>query len=55
MTAADTDESAGAYGREVIRIELDAVAALTERIDAAFEEACRLILDCRRHRLLKSS
>ncbi len=46
MTAADTADTAEAYGREVIRIELEAINALGNRIDAAFEEACRLILDC---------
>ncbi len=33
--------------RDVLRIEADAVAALADRIDARFVEACRLILSCR--------
>lgn len=33
--------------RGVLRIEADAVAALAERIDGRFAEACRLILACR--------
>ena len=33
--------------REVLRIEADAVAALADRIDARFADACRLILACR--------
>lgn len=36
-----------ARAREVLRIEADAVAALAERIDERFAEACRLILACR--------
>jgi arabinose-5-phosphate isomerase len=36
-----------AQGREVLRIEADAVAALAARIGDAFVAACRLILECR--------
>jgi arabinose-5-phosphate isomerase len=36
-----------AQGREVLRIEADAVGALVERIGDAFVAACRLILACR--------
>ncbi len=46
MTAAETHETAEAFGREVIRIELEAVSALSSRVDAAFAKACDLILDC---------
>lgn len=35
-----------ALARRVIRIEAEAVAGLAARIDAAFERACTLILDC---------
>jgi arabinose-5-phosphate isomerase len=34
-------------GREVLRIEADAVQALAGRIGASFVEACRVILECR--------
>ncbi len=33
--------------REVLRTEADAVAALAERVDERFAEACRVILSCR--------
>ncbi len=36
----------GAIARRVIGIEAGAVAALAARIDAAFEHACALLLDC---------
>jgi arabinose-5-phosphate isomerase len=36
-----------AQGREVLRIEADAVGALVERIGDSFVAACRLILACR--------
>jgi arabinose-5-phosphate isomerase len=35
-----------AQGREVLRIEAEALLALVERLDASFEAACRLILAC---------
>ncbi len=35
------------YGREVIRHEANAVAALEERIDASFATAVQMVLDCR--------
>jgi len=41
------DERLIARAREVLQIEADAVAALADRIDGAFVEACRLILACR--------
>jgi arabinose-5-phosphate isomerase len=41
------DESLIELGREVIRIETDAVSALRDRIDGGFVAACRLILNCR--------
>lgn len=47
MIAADTDDSAMAYGREVIRIELEAITALDGRIGEEFAEACELVLNCR--------
>lgn len=47
MIAADTDDSAMAYGREVIRIELEAITALDSRIGEEFAEACELVLNCR--------
>ena len=34
-------------GRKVVQIEASAIAALEERIDAAFTQACRLLLACR--------
>lgn len=34
-------------GREVLRIEVQALQALEARIDTAFAEACRVLLDCR--------
>lgn len=36
-----------ASARRVIEIEVQAAQALLQRIDIAFEKACRLILDCR--------
>jgi arabinose-5-phosphate isomerase len=36
-----------AQGREVLRIEADAVAALVDRVDGSFVTACRIILACR--------
>jgi arabinose-5-phosphate isomerase len=33
-------------GREVLRMEADAVAALADRVDDSFPHACRLILEC---------
>lgn len=35
-----------AQGREVLRIEAEALLALVDRLDASFEAACRLILAC---------
>ncbi len=34
-------------GREVLRLEAEAVSRLIERVDERFSEACRLILSCR--------
>lgn len=34
-------------GREVLRVEADAVRSLVDRLDTSFVEALRLILDCR--------
>jgi arabinose-5-phosphate isomerase len=33
-------------GRNVLRIEAEALLALVDRLDSSFEAACRLILDC---------
>ncbi len=46
MTASARPESAVDYGREVIRIELDAIEAVGSRIGRKFSEACEMILDC---------
>jgi arabinose-5-phosphate isomerase len=45
-TSTDADRLI-AQGREVLRIEADAVASLVPRIGAAFVAACRLLLACR--------
>ncbi len=34
-------------GAEVLRLEAEGVAALAERLDDSFVQACRLVLDCR--------
>ncbi|MCI0654987.1 MAG: KpsF/GutQ family sugar-phosphate isomerase [Methylococcaceae bacterium] len=48
MTRIIIDESSLiALGREVIDIETRAVAALRDRVDESFVQACRLLLDCR--------
>jgi len=36
-----------AKGREVVRIEAEAIRALEERIDARFEKAIDLLLSCK--------
>ncbi|MBK5944435.1 MAG: KpsF/GutQ family sugar-phosphate isomerase [Halorhodospira halophila] len=41
------DERLRALGRAVLQLEADAVAALGERIDQPFSEACRHMLACR--------
>ncbi|MFW6278119.1 MAG: KpsF/GutQ family sugar-phosphate isomerase [Halorhodospira sp.] len=44
---ADTSERLQAFGRAVLQLEADAVAALAGRIGTAFSEACRHMLACR--------
>lgn len=46
MTASDP-EKLKQLGLKVIRLETEAVARLSERIDDNFVEACRLMLDCK--------
>ncbi|RPH66612.1 MAG: KpsF/GutQ family sugar-phosphate isomerase [Burkholderiales bacterium] len=45
-STAVTPERLLGRGREVLRIEAEAVARLAERIDGSFVEACRMILAC---------
>jgi len=40
-------ENAVSYAREVIQIEVDAIAALLERIGPEFEQACKRLLACK--------
>ena len=49
VAAKNSSQSADAatYGQEVIRIELDAVSGLLERINDSFVAACDLILGCK--------
>ena len=47
MTTASRPDPAVEYGREVIRVEMDAIAAVGERIGREFGEACNRILGCR--------
>ncbi len=46
MSASARPESAVDYGREVIRVELDAIEAVGARIGRKFSEACEKILEC---------
>jgi arabinose-5-phosphate isomerase len=41
-----SEEELIATGRDVLRMEADAVAALADRVDGAFALACRLVLEC---------
>lgn len=40
------DDKLLALGRKALRIEAEAVSALTQKLDATFIEACRLLLQC---------
>src|SRR2546428_1336433 len=44
---ADDSEQLIATGREVLRLEAEAVGALAERLDESFARACELLLECR--------
>lgn len=47
MTAISDIQNLRRLGTEVIRIEAEAIAAMAERIDESFVEACRLMLACK--------
>lgn len=47
MSTIPSTKKAIEYASSVVRVELDAIHALIERIDAEFERACELVLTCK--------